>query len=701
MNNKNFPVFWRCFITYIICTLLFILILIYSYNTVSKQWQDSYVEQVSDTFSHNSRILSDDLFSVIFFPQNIGGSDYYRFVVTSTDNSPKNDYYISRVMDNIGYQKNSFQLIEDVLIYMKRSGAVISSNRFYQSADECFSDYYVFDRLDIASIIADPKLSHTGLTPLICDNIRIKQASKKDYLTILLNESSDNCVYIFIIPKSVILNHFQLDTLPENSFFSILNAKGEELMSSGSKESEVSGYVNMECDITSISGKATLSIPEKYFETVTEKAEQKVKIISALAALIGLALCFLFSFISTQPFRDIIEKAEIPENRETRNELVTIYNYLSETKENQKIIQSRLLSNLLVRAFSGIPLSENDIHNSETFRLLLEGPIHVAIIRCISSADNSELQSHILCRLDKSANQNFIFEPLNKDEIGLIFKADGTFSELLKDCIYDINNSMADKSRIICGVSAPFTGVSNISDAVQQALFSMPDGNEFLMYFNDEASFNSKTDNNPDLKSFQNALFNWNMNEVNRLISIFTEAAGKATQSYAQQIFYTLLASIKDAADAIKVPTEIFDECTFAKSISSEANVRALQKLTDYLFEQKERIQSDNKAKNKHAIVEYINENLGNPGLSIGMLAEKYNKTERVLNTIIFNETGQSFSQYLITIRMQRAAVLLRDTDMDVVEVAEICGLALSTFYRNFKKVYGMTPADYKIHFTK
>ncbi|MDO4488182.1 MAG: AraC family transcriptional regulator [Eubacteriales bacterium] len=629
------------------------------------------------------------------------GSDFYSSVITAKEGSPKNDYYVSRIMENIGYQKGYFPLIEDVLIYLRKSDTVITSNRYCGSINECFSSFYVYDRLDMPSVITSTRLSRTGLVPLSSDAVSIKQSPKKEYLTVLLNETGDDCVYIFMIPAEKIIDHFQLDSLPKNSFFSVSDAKGEELMTYGSLTDGPGKYVNMECAVSSIGGTVKLSIPEQYFETVTENADNKVKLISVLGAVIGLCLCFLFSRNTVKPVKEIIEKAEIPENPENRNEFVAIYNYLNQSKENQKKIQGNLITNLLVKVFSGLPISESDTEGLENITLLLKEPTHVAIIRCLTSENNPELQGLVLCKLNERLGHSIIFEPLNKEEIGLVFRMDDSISKSLRNYITEINDGLPDGDRIICGVSAPFIGIDSMSDAVQQALFSMPDVGSNIMFFSDEASLAKADETVLDLKLFQQALFNWNMNEVDRLIGLFAEAAGKETPSYAQQIFYTMLASIKEAADAIKISSELFKECTFARSISAEANIRALKKLTDYLFEQKARLQSDSKAKRKHEIIEFINDNFDNPGLSIGMLSERYKKTERILNTIILQETGQTFAQYLVNLRMQYAADMLRESDLEVTDVAEKCGLALSTFYRNFKKVYGMTPADYKMQFSK
>ena len=56
-----------------------------------------------------------------------------------------------------------------------------------------------------------------------------------------------------------------------------------------------------------------------------------------------------------------------------------------------------------------------------------------------------------------------------------------------------------------------------------------------------------------------------------------------------------------------------------------------------------------------------------------------------------------NMSGYLAQIRMHEAARLLRETRENVSTIGEKCGYPVeSTFYRNFKKYYHMTPAEYK-----
>ena len=62
-------------------------------------------------------------------------------------------------------------------------------------------------------------------------------------------------------------------------------------------------------------------------------------------------------------------------------------------------------------------------------------------------------------------------------------------------------------------------------------------------------------------------------------------------------------------------------------------------------------------------------------------------------------ETGQTTSQYLREVRLQRAELLLRTTFLSIKEVMSETGLTSSShFVQYFKKKYGMSPTAYRKH---
>ncbi len=59
--------------------------------------------------------------------------------------------------------------------------------------------------------------------------------------------------------------------------------------------------------------------------------------------------------------------------------------------------------------------------------------------------------------------------------------------------------------------------------------------------------------------------------------------------------------------------------------------------------------------------------------------------------------TGKTFSEYIMNLRLNHAAELLRDTNTSLVEICETCGFSDSNYFsRVFKKSYGIPPSQFR-----
>ena len=68
------------------------------------------------------------------------------------------------------------------------------------------------------------------------------------------------------------------------------------------------------------------------------------------------------------------------------------------------------------------------------------------------------------------------------------------------------------------------------------------------------------------------------------------------------------------------------------------------------------------------------------------------------LSTIFSAQTNLRFIDYLTKVKMQRAAVLIKSTDMKISDIAQRLDYKdIGYFSRVFKKYYGVTPTMYKI----
>ena len=113
-------------------------------------------------------------------------------------------------------------------------------------------------------------------------------------------------------------------------------------------------------------------------------------------------------------------------------------------------------------------------------------------------------------------------------------------------------------------------------------------------------------------------------------------------------------------------------------------------------------LQSETQSEYKNFIektLQYVNENLSNPNLSLKWIAENYlYMNVDYLSKQFIKETGYKFSYFLTSKRMEKAKQLLLDDKVEnIYTVAEQvgCGNNPQYFSQLFKKHTGMTPTAY------
>jgi transcriptional regulator GlxA family with amidase domain len=82
---------------------------------------------------------------------------------------------------------------------------------------------------------------------------------------------------------------------------------------------------------------------------------------------------------------------------------------------------------------------------------------------------------------------------------------------------------------------------------------------------------------------------------------------------------------------------------------------------------------------------------------TLDQMAESVNLSPAYFCCLFKSITGTSPAKYLKSLRMQRAATLLTTTFLSVKEVVRRVGcMDESHFVRDFKRIYGVTPSEYR-----
>lgn len=97
-------------------------------------------------------------------------------------------------------------------------------------------------------------------------------------------------------------------------------------------------------------------------------------------------------------------------------------------------------------------------------------------------------------------------------------------------------------------------------------------------------------------------------------------------------------------------------------------------------------------------VVQYIMNKFHQP-LSLTNIADDLHISTSYLSNLIKKELGVSFLTYITNLRMAKAVELLKDRHLAIKEIACRVGFdSEHSFIRNFKKVYGRTPSEYRNH---
>lgn len=95
-------------------------------------------------------------------------------------------------------------------------------------------------------------------------------------------------------------------------------------------------------------------------------------------------------------------------------------------------------------------------------------------------------------------------------------------------------------------------------------------------------------------------------------------------------------------------------------------------------------------------VLEYLDKHYGED-INLNIVADKLNLTSGYLSSIFKEKTGINFSEYLNTLRIERAKELLVNIDLRIQDIALQVGYQnVNSFIRMFKRASGLTPGEYR-----
>lgn len=138
----------------------------------------------------------------------------------------------------------------------------------------------------------------------------------------------------------------------------------------------------------------------------------------------------------------------------------------------------------------------------------------------------------------------------------------------------------------------------------------------------------------------------------------------------------------------------------FSIMIEKINNYRDLRALRDKMLTEYCKIVSEKETIYKNPltsrITSYIQANFSSE-LRLGSTAKEFGISPNYLSALFKNETGLSFSEYVIGKRLTYSRDLLKETSYSISEIASLCGIPDANYFsRLFKKEFYVSPKQYR-----
>ena len=258
------------------------------------------------------------------------------------------------------------------------------------------------------------------------------------------------------------------------------------------------------------------------------------------------------------------------------------------------------------------------------------------------------------------------------------------------------------------GVSRPHQGLRNLYKChlqAQSALANQPVSDVYGLNFYDEKqagalAYSYSLDTEIYLMNSAKAGDYAKVTEILDTLAeenagIFTDKAAAVSQCFMVDLVGTLLRLCEE----LSVPADVLD-INVAELLSSKCGASVMRQLyKDYeiLCNWINGNKKSHNDKMKDQIVEYIQEHCCDNSMSLVSVADHIGINPTYLSAFIKEQVGESFLNYVLNLRMERAKEYLQTTNLSLQEIAVRIGYANSgVFLRVFKKKYGLTPGAYR-----
>lgn len=314
-----------------------------------------------------------------------------------------------------------------------------------------------------------------------------------------------------------------------------------------------------------------------------------------------------------------------------------------------------------------------------------------------------EVRNHF-GELDLPMGKGYAFCTNVPDRLGIVINAsNGNNNDVRTQAAEVLNNKLS-----VIGIQTLGSGVSRMSDSIlsiDQQLFeayaALKNRTNEPVLFSGERTHHFPVQ---ECELFRQNVLYANQQSANNTLDELLDNAEK--QHWPLETRQALCFVITNILITISADNQFSIDEAALMSLASKAQINsfreAVKEKVAMICEKLElqKVHAQNEMNRR--MIHYVCDNFCDPALTVDAVAIQFRTSPSAVRKIIKDVTGTSLSDYITILRFSYVKKQLAETEKPIKDIVEGAGyIDVSSFTRKFRMVEGITPGQYRAHFSK
>mgnify|MGYP000857308979 FL=1 len=728
MKKKSFRIFYRFILTYVIVILFLVLCLLPVYKVSLNNLKEKEIANITaklETGIDGFEQTFIDLTRVLIYLNN---DLNYKYLVSQTGAFQAPDYLrVREVHETFTQLMQPIYLANNSFVVFHNNHIAFDMNRIYFNEDLFYGTFlkYVtedFDNLDGFREHFNKPVNPSALVLLY------NRGKADEFITLHIAVNKKSSIYTLIDKESLLPLFFPSDMI-KLGYMKISDADHQTVFEYNPKEYAIQNDESclelLDREINLLGLKITIGVPEAIYEPALQRSIAIILTSTIIAIFLSTLLSFAFAYRNSVPIVNLVKEIHsfgIGNNdsgldHAGRNEFEYLHHsftlmnhnqatYLQNMEDYKGKMKSRLFEDLLK---GYIVYDEKKFIECDLLFYSMNCFLLFSAIENAADVENICQEQNSCKRLPMEKIQGFlpedcmIYEIDNRYITAVIPYGESPFEnyssiEIQMEMVLHTIQKQMDFIPVGLAVSKEFQDPNQLFGIYHHAknILEKVTQENPVVFLNVEQTYEANKKITPVILSrIYDLLLAGKEKEVNSMFSEIFLPSSLLSLGF-KQSFYSVRGVIIQAVYKLFLENEIAIP-------DFEENKTNYELLHDMLFCCQticRQVNGDKRSHNdemREEMLTYINTHHQDPQLCISILAQKFNVNEKYVSQFIKEQMGKTYSEYLESVRLEHALILLKNSRFGITQIAmEVGFTSQNTFYKAFRRVYHVSPSSWR-----